>query len=92
MTKAEFVDRLAGRQGLSKRAAAEAVGAVLDIIEEVLRQGGAVNFTGFGKFHVAYRGPRQGVNPRTGQRLTIQGRNVPRFTAGSTLKRAIKGH
>ena len=92
MTKAEFLDQLAkdDRVG-SKKGAGEAVDAVLDTIGEVLRTGGEVNFTGFGKFHVAERGPRQGVNPRTGERITIPGGKVPRFSAGSALKSKVKG-
>ena len=45
----------------------------------------------FGKFAVAERGPRQGVNPRTGERIFIPGGKVPRFSAGSGLKKAVKG-
>jgi DNA-binding protein HU-beta len=92
VTKAEFLDRLAtdDRVG-SKKGAAEAVDAVLETITDVLSSGGEVNFTGFGKFHVAERGPRQGVNPRTGERITIPGGKVPRFSAGSALKNNVKG-
>ena len=92
MTKAEFVDRLAsdGRIG-SKKQAADAVEAVLDGIADSLRGGDSVNFTGFGKFSVAERGPRQGVNPRTGERITIAGGRVPKFSAGAGLKSKVKG-
>ena len=92
MTKAEFVDRLArdGRIG-SKKHATNAVEAVLDAIADSLRGGDSVNFTGFGKFSVAERGPRQGVNPRTGERITIAGGRVPKFSAGAGLKSKVKG-
>ena len=92
MTKTEFVDRLArdGRSG-SKKHAADAVEAVLDGIADSLRGGDSVNFTGFGKFSVAERGPRQGVNPRTGERITIAGGRVPKFSAGAGLKQKVKG-
>ena len=92
MTKAEFVDRLARdtRVG-SKKQAADAVEAVLDGITDSLRSGEDVNFTGFGKFSVADRSPRQGVNPRTGERITIAGGRVPRFSAGAGLKAKVKG-
>ena len=92
MTKSEFVDRLAqdGRIG-SKKQAADAVEAVLDGIADSLRGGDSVNFTGFGKFSVAERGPRQGVNPRTGERITIAGGRVPKFSAGAGLKSKVKG-
>ena len=92
MTKAEFLDQLAGDDRIgSKKAAGDAVDAVLEAITETLAGGGEVSFTGFGKFHVAERGPRQGVNPRTGERITIPGGKVPRFSAGSALKAKVKG-
>jgi DNA-binding protein HU-beta len=92
VTKAEFLDQLAGDDRLgSKKAASDAVDAVLDAITGALAAGDEVSFTGFGKFHVAERGPRQGVNPRTGERITIPGGKVPRFSAGSALKAKVKG-
>ena len=92
MTKAEFVDRLAqaGRIG-TKKETAQAVDAVLDAITDALGRGEEVVFTGFGKFQVSERGPRQGVNPRTGERITIAGGRVPKFSAGAGLKQRVKG-
>ena len=91
MTKQEFIDQVASKTDLSKKDATDAVEAVLVTIRETLQSGGDINFTGFGKFHVAERGDRQGVNPRTRERITIKGGKVPRFTAGSALKQAVKG-
>ncbi len=90
MTKAEFVDQIAGNFE-SKKAAADAVESVLDGISDTLKGGGEISFTGFGKFSVAERGPRQGVNPRTGERITIAGGKVPKFSAGAGLKKTVKG-
>ncbi len=64
---------------------------MLGAITDTLARGGDVNFTGFGKFSVAERGPRQGVNPRTGERITIAGGRVPKFSAGAGLKQRVKG-
>ena len=92
MTKAEFIDRIASDDRIdNKKAAAHAVEAVLDGIVSSLKGGEDVNFTGFGKFSVNERGPRQGVNPRTGERITIPGGKVPKFSAGAGLKSAVKG-
>jgi DNA-binding protein HU-beta len=90
VTKGEFVDKIAANFA-SKKAAADAVDAVLDGITNTLKSGGEINFTGFGKFSVAERGPRQGVNPRTGERITIAGGRVPKFSAGAGLKSSVKG-
>ena len=91
MTKQEFVDQVAGQADLSKSEAEKAVNAVLQVIEDSLRRGSEVSFTGFGKFTVAERGARQGVNPQTGERINIAASRVPRFSAGSALKKAVKG-
>lgn len=91
MTKSEFVDQVASESGLAKGEAGQAVDAVLKVIEETLSRGGEINFTGFGKFSVAERGARQGVNPQTGERIQISASRVPRFSAGSSLKSAVKG-
>ena len=91
MTKSEFVDQVAAESGLSKGDASEAVDAMLLVIEETLKRGGEISFTGFGKFSVADRGARQGVNPQTGERIQISASRVPRFSAGSGLKKAVKG-
>jgi DNA-binding protein HU-beta len=91
VTKQEFVDKVAQKGNLSRRDAAEAVDAVLESITEVLRTGGEVNFTGFGKFSTQHRKERQGVNPRNPtQKVTIPAATVPKFSAGSTLKTAVK--
>lgn len=91
MTKSEFVDQVASESGLGKGEATKAVDAVLTTIEETLKRGGEINFTGFGKFSVADRGARQGVNPQTGERIQIAASRVPKFSAGSALKKSIKG-
>ena len=91
MTKQEFVDRVATKSGLSKRDAGKAVDAFLDSVTEALKRGDSVSFTGFGKFSTAHRAARQGVNPRNPtQKVQIPAATVPRFSAGSSLKQALK--
>ena len=91
MTKSEFVDQVAERSDLSKKEAGDAVDAVLETIEDALKRGSDVTFSGFGKFHVAERGAREGRNPSTGEKIQIAASRVPRFTAGSALKKSLKG-
>jgi DNA-binding protein HU-beta len=91
VTKTEFVDQVANRAGLGKKEATAAVDAVLETIQETLERGSEVTFSGFGKFSVADRGARQGVHPRTGAPIEIAASRVPRFTAGSGLKKAVNG-
>ena len=92
MTKQEFVDQIASKTDLSRRDAAKAVDAFLETITETLKSGQDVSFTGFGKFSTQQRAARQGVNPRNpGQKVDIPAATVPRFSAGSSLKQAVRG-
>ena len=92
MTKQEFVQAVAQRSGLSRSDAEKAVGAVLDTITDTLRRRDSVSFTGFGKFSTSYRKERMGVNPRNpSQKVHIPAATVPKFTAGSALKQAVRG-
>jgi DNA-binding protein HU-beta len=91
VTKQDFVDAVADRAGMSKRDAGAAVDAMLDTITDALRKRDSITFTGFGKFSTSDRAARQGVNPRTGERVQISATTVPKFTAGSALKSAVKG-
>jgi DNA-binding protein HU-beta len=91
VTKQEFVDRVASKSGLSRKDASAAVDAFLDSITESLRSGEEVAFTGFGKFSAQHRAARQGVNPRNpSERVNIPATRVPKFSAGSQLKQAVK--
>lgn len=90
MTKQEFTDKLAEKSGLSKRDASKAVDAFLDTVTETLQSGDSVSFTGFGKFSPQHRNARRGVNPRTGAPVDIPAARVPKFSAGSSLKAALR--
>jgi DNA-binding protein HU-beta len=91
VTKQEFVDKIASKTDLSRRDAAKAVDAVLDTITESLKSGEEVAFTGFGKFSTQQRAARQGVNPRNpSEKVHIPAATVPRFSAGSQLKQAVR--
>jgi DNA-binding protein HU-beta len=89
VTKSELVDQVADRASLAKSDAHRAVDAVFATVEDALRRGSEVTLSGFGKFHVSQRSARQGVNPRTGERIQIAASRVPRFSAGSVLKKAV---
>jgi DNA-binding protein HU-beta len=90
VTKQEFIDAVAAKTGSSKRDAGEAVEAFLSTVEDALKAGDSVTFTGFGKFHVTHRAARMGVNPRNpSEKVQIKAANVPKFSAGSVLKKAV---
>jgi DNA-binding protein HU-beta len=90
VTKADFVDKLAAKSGLTKKDAAAVVDAFVDVVTESLKKGEEVQFTGFGKFYVQKRDARQGINPQTKAKIKIAATKVPKFSAGLGLKNAVK--
>ena len=89
MNKAELVDSVATRAGLSKSDAADAVDAVFDSIEGALAGGDSVSLIGFGTFSVSNRAARTGRNPRTGETIQIAASRAAKFKAGKALKDAV---
>ncbi len=91
MTKADFVDLLALRGDITKKQANDCLEIVFATITEVLAEGENILIPGFGKFSVVTRGPRNGVNPRTQERIRIPETRAPRFSATKALKESVRG-
>ena len=90
MNKLQLTDAVAQSTGMTKKASAEAVSAVLDAITAALAAGEEVKITGFGGFEVKTREARTGRNPKTGEAIKIAASKVPAFKAGAALKDAVK--
>jgi DNA-binding protein HU-beta len=90
MTKGELIEKVASGARLSKADAARAIGATIGSITSTLKKGQSVTLVGFGTFKVSKRKARKGRNPRTGEVITIKAAKVPRFSAGKSLKDAVK--
>ena len=88
MSKAELVNEVAEVVGTKKEAQA-AVDCVFDGITKILKRGGSISIVGFGTFKVDRRKARKGRNPRTGEEINIQAKNVPKFVPGKALKDAV---
>ncbi len=91
MKKLELIDAVAAKAQITKKDAATAVDAVLDVISEALANGEDVKVTGFGGFEVKERAAREGRNPKTGEKVAIPASKYVAFSAGSTLKEKVNG-
>lgn len=90
MTKEHLAEALHGQLQGTKKQAQDAVDLVFEKIVEALKNGEEVAIAGFGSFRVTKRAERSGVNPRTGEKITISAMNVPKFRPGKGLKEAVK--
>ena len=89
MGKTDLIEAVAKATTMEKTKAKAAVEAVIETITKELKRNNRVQLTGFGTFSTAKRKKRQGVNPKTGAKITIAARKVPKFTPGKALKDAI---
>ena len=90
MNKAQLIDRLSTQLG-SKKAATDAVEAVIDTVTRAVASGERVAITGFGVFEKVARPARTGRNPRTGAAVKIKKTSVPKFKAGQSFKDVVSG-
>lgn len=90
MTKTQLIEQMANDVGISKTEAGKAFNSLIDgIMEAIKKKDGRITLTGFGTFSKVYRKARQGVNPATGKKMTIEARHAIKFKAGKALKNAI---
>lgn len=84
--KADIVDSIADKAGLSKKQAGDAFDAAIDTIVTHLKKGDRVQVPGFGSFSVSHRAARTGRNPATGASIHIAASKNVRFKMGKELK------
>ena len=89
MNKNDLIAAVASSTGLSKADAAKAVDGVISSVTSSLRNGNEVRLVGFGTFSVGHRKATTGRNPRTGEKIQIAAKNVPKFKSGKALKAAV---
>jgi DNA-binding protein HU-beta len=88
VNKAQLIESLADRLG-GRRAAAEAVEAVLESIQRAVAKGEKVALTGFGSFERIERAARTARNPATGATVKVKKTSVPKFRAGTGFKTVV---
>ncbi|HDS11742.1 MAG TPA: HU family DNA-binding protein [Candidatus Wirthbacteria bacterium] len=90
MNKTELIDYIASQANITKKAASDALAAMIGAVSTQLKKGNKVQITGFGTFVVRDRKARTGRNPRTGAAIQIPATKSPAFVAGKGLKDAVK--
>lgn len=90
MTKADLVDAIFEKVGLSKKEAQDIVEILFDTIKQTFGEGESVKISGFGTFDVRKKQARRGRNPKTGEDMEISPRRVITFRASNKLKSEIE--
>jgi len=90
VNKDALVSAIAEKTELSKKDIETVIDVAIEEITKALKTGDKVTLTGFGTFRVSNRAAREGINPQTKEKIQIPAMTVPKFTAGKTLKEAVK--
>jgi len=89
MKKAEFIQVVASKAGLSKKDTNAALEAMLETITEALAEGKSVSFIGFGTFSTAPRAARKARVPGTDKVVDVPATTAVKFKVGKKLKEAV---
>ncbi len=89
MNKSELIDAMAMNAGISKVMAKKALDGFIKSVSKALKNGDKVALVGFGAFQVVERAAREGVNPSTQEKMTIESKKVVKFKAGAELSDKI---
>lgn len=87
----DAVDIVAARTGTDRTAAAKAVTALVEAMAEALARGEDVHLARFGRFTVRIASERAGVNPRTGEPMTVPARRRVAFAPYREFREAALG-
>ncbi len=91
MNKAELVEVISGRTGVSKTITGTLINAFIETVTGCLKRGESVTLVGFGTFSQGKRLARSGRNPQTGAPIKIPAARTAKFAAGMKLKAAVNG-
>jgi len=89
ITFSELVDLIAEQSKQSQASTNSFIGELVNIIESGLRKSGSVSISGFGKFELRWMNERPGVNPQTGEEITIPGQNKVVFKPYKALREDV---
>lgn len=90
MNRQEFINAMAEKTNFIKKDIDTMLDAFFETVGEALKTGDDVHFVGFGNFIIAEQPARTGRNPRTGAKIKIPAKKMPKFKAGRKLKEACQ--
>ena len=90
MNKAELIEKVSDKTGLTKKESWNVIDAVTDTIKNALSKGEKVTLVNFGSFQVLNRKSRRGRNPQTGKEMQIPAKKVPKFVPGKKLREKVR--
>ena len=89
ITSSNIAKAVAEAKKITIAQAEDIVKAVIDETTKALVAGSEVRINGLGTLKTSTRPEHQGVNPKTGEKLTVKAMKVATFTSAKALKTAL---
>ena len=89
MNKSQLIGVVADKIDMKKKDVELVVDTVINTIYNTLQTGDKVTLSGFGTFETKFRRERNGVNPKTGEKIVVEAATLPHFKAGKTFKEVV---
>ena len=86
MNKNELVRAIANKAGITLKDAASALDGVIEAITGGLNAGEKIQISGFGTFELKVKPAREGINPKTQEKISIAESKMPTFKFGKAYK------
>ena len=86
MNKSELIRAMAEKAGITIKDADTAFEAFISSITDALNNDDKVQISGFGTFELKKKGAREGLNPKTGEKIKISSTKIPAFKFGKAFK------
>ena len=86
MNKKELIRAIANEARITLKAASEALDATIAAITAGLKDGEKIQISGFGTFELKAKPAREGINPKTGEKIKIAPTKIPAFKFGKAYK------
>lgn len=90
VNKDALVSEISVKTDLSKKDVEAVIDSFVEAVTRTIKTGSKVTLTGFGTFKISKRAAREGINPQTKAKIQIPAMSVPKFTAGKSLKEAVR--
>ncbi|OQW48463.1 MAG: integration host factor subunit beta [Proteobacteria bacterium SG_bin7] len=89
MTKADLINLISEKAGITRVKAETVVNTIFDTMTEALLKDDRIEIRGFGSFVNRAYGSYQGRNPRTGEVINVGEKKLPFFKVGKELREDI---
>jgi DNA-binding protein HU-beta len=90
MTKADLITQICKQnKNTSKRQASEIVDSCFNLLAKGIKKDKRFSYPGFGTWTMKNRKARKGINPQTGQRITIKASKTCTFKPSAEFKKNL---